>query len=161
MGESEASKAVPDATTAAVRATSCEASKIGDGQIRAAVGRRQSWGLPPTAVIRADTSPNSVLPVKVTEKLGLVPVEATERLSRFTIPFVIGTFTHPEMVAPEEFLTVRTAELYAKVALSAKDFQPCKAEELSHAMRSGSAPASKIAVGAGSAQFPIFPVQAS
>jgi hypothetical protein len=45
----------------------------------------------------------------VTTKDGVCPVSLTARFVRSTKPELIGTFTQPDTVLPEEFFTVRVA----------------------------------------------------
>ena len=62
--------ALPSAVTVAVVAFSCAMVKVEPTGQSGAIGRIHNCGAPPTAVMRALTSPLVVRPVKVTVKDG-------------------------------------------------------------------------------------------
>ena len=103
----------PVASTCVTEASSCDAWNTGPVGQAIAVGRRQSSGLPPMAVVRALMSPYSVRPVNVTVKVGAWPDSATERFERSTVFGAvdgIATFVQPVIAEPSAVFTVNVAD---------------------------------------------------
>ena len=85
------------------------------------MGRRQSSGDPPIALIFAETSPSSVRPVNVTENVGVCPVSETVNVERSMTLFPgTATFVHDEIAVPEEFFTENVADVYVTAVTKVK-----------------------------------------
>jgi hypothetical protein len=106
--------AVPVASTTDVLAASSDNWNTGPVGQELAVGRKHSSGLPPTAVIRALTSPYSERPLKATVKVGRCPEVATARVEMFTVLGAvdgIATFVQPVIAEPASVLMLNVADV--------------------------------------------------
>jgi hypothetical protein len=117
--------ALPSVVTVVVVAFNCAKVKTGPVGHSGAVGRRHNCGAPPTAVIRAPTSPLVVRPVNVTVNVGLCPELAIGSVDRSTVLLLgIATLVHPVIEVPELFLTVSVAEVKVLSVFKTKASQP-------------------------------------
>ena len=73
----------------------------------------------------------------------------------------IAILVQPEIAVPAAFLTVNVAEVYELEVFKTNESQPCIASTDEQAIRGTTTPASKTAVGAGTAQLPIAPENVS
>jgi len=120
------SVADPDALTVIDDAVSPEIGPDPLGQVRIAVGRRQSCGESPIALTRAEAARGPVAPAKSTTKLGFCPVVDTVSDERSRgVPAATCMFVQFVMGSPPESLIVRVAVANPEVGVSrVKDRQP-------------------------------------